>query len=125
MKEAQLKNIGVKYLKAQNKDVSENRFLIVQTGGLQLVGIVHLFDHKTKSENIRRSFLDNITNPYFFAKASGLRLYVCLHSSLSFIPQEQVMRMQEEIHNILCEMAEFYAESITDGMRRHYADEIE
>ena len=36
--------------------------------------------------------------------------------------QKEVQAHKETIHEYLQEMAQFYAENMTEGMRRHFAD---
>lgn len=40
-----MKAIGVKYLKAENKEVANGLDLVIQTEGMQLVGVARLFSH--------------------------------------------------------------------------------
>lgn len=61
-------------------------------------------------------------DPHFFAKANGYRVYISLYGALGHIPQKEVQANKEVIHEYLQEMAQFYAENMTDGMRRHFAD---
>ena len=68
-------------------------------------------------------YLEDKTEPYFFAKAVGYRVYISLHSTLAdYYTQKEVMENKYEIHQYLQEMAQFYAENMTEGMRRQYAD---
>lgn len=99
-----------------------SRRCILQTKGLQLVGAIHLFKPTHADEAERRSFIDGHKNPYLWAKAAGYRIYIRLEGSLRYISPEETEERQEEIHTILAEMAEYYADNITDGMRRQYAD---
>ena len=42
-----MKTIGVKYLRAKNKDVADGLVLVVQTECMQLVGVARLFSRTT------------------------------------------------------------------------------
>lgn len=117
-----MKTIEVKYLRAKNKDVAGGLDLVVQTGWMQLVGVARLFSRNERGEEGRRQYLASKSDPCFFAKASGYRIYISLHSSLMEVSQKEVMQNKYEIHRCLQEMAQFYAENITDGMRRQFAD---
>lgn len=117
-----MKTIGVKYLRGKNKDVADGLDLVVQTEGMQLVGVARLFSRTDRGEEGRRMYLEDKTEPYFFAKAIGYRVYISLHSTLAdYYTQKEVMENKYEIHQYLQEMAQFYAENMTEGMRRQYA----
>lgn len=118
-----MKTIGVKYVRAKNKGVADGLDLVVQTGGMQLVGVARLFSKTDRGEECRRQYLAGKTDPCFFAKAVGYRVYISLYGTLADkYSQKEVMQKKHEIHRILQEMAQYYAESVTEGMRRHYSD---
>lgn len=52
-----MKTIGVKYLRAKNKDVADGLDLVVQTEGMQLVGVARLFSRTDRGEEGRRMYL--------------------------------------------------------------------
>ena len=119
-----MKTIGVKYLRAKNKEVANGLDLVIQTDGMQLVGVARLFSRTDRGEEGRRMYLEDKTEPYFFAKAVGYRVYISLYSTLAdYYTQEEVRENKYEIHHYLQEMAQFYAENMTEGMRRQYADD--
>lgn len=119
-----MKTIGVKYLRAKNKEVANGLDLVIQTDGMQLVGVARLFSRTDRGEEGRKMYLEDKTEPYFFAKAVGYRVYISLHSTLAdYYSQEEVMENKYEIHHYLQEMAQFYAENMTEGMRRQFADD--
>lgn len=119
-----MKTIGVKYLRAKNKEVAEGLDLVIQTDGMQLVGVARLFSRTDRGEEGRRQYLEDKIDPCFFAKAVGYRVYISLHSSLcDHYTQREVHEAKYDIHRHLQEMAQFYAENMTDGMRRQFADE--
>ena len=69
-------------------------------------------------------YLQDKVDPHFFAKAMGYRVYISLHSTLADqYTQREVQANKYEIHHYLQEMAQFYAENMTEGMRRQFADE--
>lgn len=117
-----MKGIGIKYVVTNSLKDELQSLAIIQTGGMQLVGKVRFFSRDKRGEQGRRAYLAQKTDPYFFAKAQGYRIYISLHSGLHPISQKTILENKEYIHAILSEMAAFYAESITDGMRQHYAD---
>ena len=119
-----MKTIGVKYLRAKNKEVANGLDLVIQTDGMQLVGVARLFSRTDRGEEGRKMYLEDKTEPYFFAKAVGYRVYISLYSTLAdYYSQEEVMENKYEIHHYLQEMAQFYAENMTEGMRRQFADD--
>ena len=99
-----------------------DKHCVIQNFGMRLVGAVWMFQPTVKGEIGRRKFLSTRENPYFYAKAEGLRIYVTLAGSLRYIGPEDTAANKDEIHAILQEMAEHYASSITEGMRRQSAD---
>lgn len=117
-----MKGIEVKYVVTNSLKEELQSMAVIQTGGMQLVGKVRLFSREKRGEQGRRAYLAQKTDPHFFAKAQGYRIYISLHSGLRPISQRTILENREYIHGILSEMAAFYAESITDGMRRQYAD---
>lgn len=117
-----MKELGVSYVKAQNQDVFNNSDLVVQIGWMQLVGTVRLFKRNSDNETRRKNYLTSKTDPHFFAKAKGYRVYISLHSALNPVPQEEVLRHKEAIHEHLQEMAEFYVSNMSEGDKRRYAD---
>lgn len=118
-----MKTIGVKYLRAKNKEVADGLDLVVQTDGMQLVGVARLFSKTERGEECRQQYLADKTDPCFFAKAVGYRVYISLYSTLADeYSQKEVQREKYEIHRYLQEMAQFYAENMTEGMRRQYSD---
>lgn len=118
-----MKNIGVPYVRAKNKDVANGLDLVIQTNWFQLVGVARLFSRTKRGEEGRQQYLANKIDPCFFAKAAGYRVYISLHSTLlEDLTQQEVMENKYEIHKCLQEMAQFYAENMTEGMRRQYAD---
>ena len=48
--------------------------------------------------------------------------HVSLYGALKPVSEEEVQEYKETIHEYLQEMAQFYAEQMTEGMRREYAD---
>lgn len=118
-----MKNIGVTYVRAKNKDVAGGLDLVIQTDWLQLVGVARLFSRTDRGEQGRLQYLADKDDPCFFAKATGYRVYISLHSTLlDDLKQKEVMENKYEIHKVLQEMAQFYAENMTEGMRRQFAD---
>lgn len=118
-----MKTIGVKYLRAKNKEVADGLDLVIQTEGMQLVGVARLFSKTERGEECRQQYLADKTDPCFFAKAVGYRVYISLHSSLcDHYTQREIQEEKYEIHRYLQEMAQFYAENMTEGMRRQYSD---
>lgn len=119
-----MKTIGVKYIRAKHKDVANGLDLVIQTDGMQLVGVARLFSRTDRGEEGRRAYLADKADPCFFAKAVGYRVYISLHSTLADqYSQREVQELKYEIHGYLQEMAQFYAENMTEGMRRQFADE--
>ena len=99
-----MKTIGVKYLRAKNKEVANGLDLVIQTDGMQLVGVARLFSRTDRGEEGRKMYLEDKTEPYFFAKAVGYRVYISLHSTLAdYYSQEEVMENKYEIHHYLQE----------------------
>ena len=117
-----MKSIGVRYVRAKNREINNGQDMVIQTDWMQLVGVVRYFSSDERGESLRREFLATKTDPHFFAKADGYRVYISLYGALSRIPQRDVMTYKEDIHEVLREMAQFSAENMTDGMCRHYAD---
>ena len=94
---------------------------IVQSFGMRLVASIRTFLPTLAGEESRLKFLDH-NDPYYYAKATGYRVYAKLEGSFHRISPEDMEANKEEIHDILREMAEMYADSISDGMRRQYRD---
>lgn len=117
-----MKELGVRYVKAQHQDIFNNSDLIVQIGWMQLVGTVRLFKRNPDNEIRRKNYLTSKTDPHFFAKAKGYRVYVSLYSALSPVSQNEVLAFKETIHEYLQEMAEFYITNMSEGDKRRYAD---
>lgn len=117
-----MKAIGVKYVRAKHKELNNGQDMVIQTGWMQLVGMVRTFSKDERGEEGRKMYLASKNDPYFFAKANGYRVYISLYSALNHIPEKEVQANKEAIHEYLQEMAQFYAENMTDGMRRHFAD---
>lgn len=117
-----MKGIEVKYVVTNSLREELQTMAVIQTGGMQLVGKVRFFNRDKRGEQGRRAYLAQKTDPHFFAKAQGYRIYISLHSGLRPISQQTILENREYIHDVLSEMAAFYAESITEGMRRQYAD---
>lgn len=117
-----MKSIGVKYIRASHKDVNNGQHLVIQTDWMQLVGCVRFFSRNDRGEEGRKAYLASKVDPHFFAKANGYRVYVSLYGALKPVSEEEVQEYKETIHEYLQEMAQFYAEQMTEGMRREYAD---
>lgn len=120
-----MKRIIEPFVRIKNNNVEEGHYMILQTSGYQFVAGVSIFSRHPRGEYGRKIFLSNRENPYFVAKAKGLRIYTWLYGALQYISPEEREKQKEQIHQILYEMAEFYASEITDGMRRQYADATE
>ena len=95
---------------------------VVQNYGMRLVGTIRLFQPTPKGEYGRRMFLENTANPYQWAKAKGLRIYIKLAGAFRYISPEDTEAYKDDIHAALQDMVEHYATTITDGMMRQYAD---
>lgn len=117
-----MKAIGIKYLRAKNKELNNGQDMVIQTECMQLVGMVRTFSKDARGEEGRKMYLASKDDPHFFAKANGYRVYISLYGALSHIPEKEVQANKEAIHEYLQEMAQFYAENMTEGMRRHFAD---
>lgn len=117
-----MKGIGVRYIKAQNKDVLDNHHLVIQTGWMQLVGCIHMFSHTSSGKARRLEYLASETEPYFFAKAKGYHIYISLYSSLKPISDEELTCYKNTIHKYLQEMVDFYTENMSEGMRGKFTD---
>ena len=117
-----MKAIGVKYVRAKNKDLNNGQDMVIQTDWMQLVGMVRTFSKDARGEEGQKMYLASKDDPHFFAKANGYRVYISLYGALSHIPEKEVQANKEAIHEYLQEMAQFYAENMTEGMRRHFAD---
>lgn len=113
-----MKRIEVEFIRGKNKDLSD-RDLVIQTAWPQIVGQVSMFSRKDKGEERRRAFLEN-RDPYSYGKASGYRVYVTPVGMMG--KNYFVENWKEQVHEILGRMAQFYAENITEGMQREYAD---
>ena len=119
-----MKYIGVPYVRAKNKEVADGLDLVIQTDWLQLVGVVRMFSRTEKGEECRRRYLDSKTDPCFYAKAPGHRIYISLHSTLlSDVTQKEVELSKKEIHKSLQEMGKFYIGTLPEGLLRNYADD--
>lgn len=117
-----MKAIGVKYLRARNKELNNGQDMVIQTEWMQLVGMVRTFSKDARGEEGRKMYLATKDAPHFFAKANGYRVYISLYGALSHIPEKEVQANKKAIHDYLQEMAQFYAENMPEGMRRHFAD---
>lgn len=117
-----MKGIGVRYIKAQNKDVLDNHHLVIQTGWMQLVGSIHMFSRTSAGENKRLDYLAGEKESCFFAKAMGYRIYISLHSALKPVSDEELAYYKNNIHEYLQEMVDFYTENMSEGMRGGFAD---
>ena len=118
-----MKTIGVNFVTAKNKDLNNGQHMVIQTNDMQLVGFIRTFSKDTRGEEGRRKYLESKSDPCFFAKAIGYRVFISLYASLADeYTQEEIMENKYEIHHTLQQMAQFYAENMTDGMRRHFAD---
>ena len=49
-----MKTIGVKYLRSKNKEVANGLDLVIQTDGMQLVGVARLFSRTDRGEEGRK-----------------------------------------------------------------------
>lgn len=117
-----MKKIRQPYLRVKHPELANGFDCVLQTGGLQLIGCISMFQHSEKSEEYRRRFVSH-ENPYIWAKAEGYRVYIRLVGSLRGLSEEMISDLGEEIHSILQEMAQFYADyGMSDGQRRHFAD---
>lgn len=118
-----MKTIGVDFVTAKNKDLNNGQHMVIQTNDMQLVGFVRTFSKDARGEEGRRKYLESKLDPCFFAKAVGYRVYISLYASLADeYTQEEILSCKHEIHNTLQQMAQFYAENMTEGMRRHFSD---
>lgn len=117
-----MKKLEARYVKAQNRDIFNNSDLVVQTGWMQLVGTVRVFKRNPDNETRRKNYLTSKTDPHFFAKAKGYRVYISLYSALNPVSQDEVLAHKETIHEYLQEMAEFYVTNMSEGDKRRYAD---
>lgn len=117
-----MKGIGVKYIKAQNKDILDSHHLVIQTEWMQLVGCIHMFPRTSAGENRRLDYLADETESCFFAKAKGYRIYISLCSALKPVSDEELIYYKNTIHEYLQEMVEFYTENMSEGMRGEFAD---
>lgn len=117
-----MKTINQQYLRAKHPEIAGGLDLVIQVARPQFVCSVRLFSRHAKGEESRLQFLDNMNNPYSFAKANGYRIYTTIVGTM--LPtEEQVTGWNELMHQTLQEMAMFYANQMTDGMKRQYADE--
>ena len=118
-----MKKIVQPYVRMKHPEIANGFDLVLQTGGLQLVGAVSQFQHNTKGDEYKKHFLQSATNPYLWAKAAGYRVYIRLVGSLRNIDDAMTEDLREDIHRILQEMVQFYADyGMTDGQRRHFAE---
>lgn len=117
-----MKRIEQVYIRAKHPEVNGGQDMVLQTVGMKLLGGVRFFNPDEKGEAQRRKFIETRDNPYHWAKANGYRVYVQLCGGLRSIYPAEMHDLREEIHTTLQEMAQFYAEQMTDGMKRHYAD---
>jgi hypothetical protein len=110
------------YVMIKHKDMAGGKHCVLQTGGLQLIGAVYVFNLDEKGEQHRREFEANQNNLYHWAKADGYNVYIRLVGSLRAINDVMAADLEEDIHSILFEMVTYYTEfGMTDGMRRHYS----
>lgn len=117
-----IRKIHHPYVMIKHKDMAGGKHCVLQTGGLQLIGAVYLFNLDEKGELHRREFIGKQQNSYHWAKADGYNIYIRLVGSLRPINDAMAEDLQEDIHSILSEMVTYYTEySMTDGMRRHYS----
>lgn len=118
-----MKTINQPYLRAKHPEIAGGRDLVVQVAWPQLVGSTHLFANTTQGEENRCKFLQSMNNPYSFAKANGYRVYITIAGSMLPVHESEVTGWNEQMHQSLQEMAMFYANQMTEGMRRQYTDE--
>ena len=85
-----MKAIGVKYVRAKNKDLNNGQDMVIQTDWMQLVGMVRTFSKDARGEEGRKMYLASKDDPHFFAKANGYRIYISLYGALSHIPEKEV-----------------------------------
>ena len=109
------------FIVAKGTHLNHGENIIIQTGGLQLIGAVRKFFRNEKGEFHRRRLLDGITDEHYIAKAAGHRVYVTLAGSLKPIEPED-MPTPSEVKKLLGEMAGFYLDYIKDGDRSRLAD---
>lgn len=116
-----MKKIEVEFIRGKNKELSDCD-LVIQTAWPQLVGRVSLFSRRDKGIERRKAFLEN-RDPYSYGKASKHRVYV---TPVGMIGENYFVEdWKEQVHDILGRMAQFYADNMTEGMQREYADEDE
>lgn len=117
-----IRKIHHPYVMIKHKDMAGGKHCVLQTGGLQLIGAVYVFNLDEKGEQHRREFEANQNNLYQWAKADGYNVYIRLVGSLRAINDVMAADLEEDIHSILFEMVTYYTEfGMTDGMRRHYS----
>lgn len=117
-----IRKIHHPYVMIKHKDMAGGKHCVLQTGGLQLIGAVYVFNLDEKGEQHRREFEANQQNDCHWAKADGYNVYIRLIGSLRAINDAMASDLEEDIHSILFEMVTYYTEfGMTDGMRRHYS----
>lgn len=117
-----MKTINQQYLRAKHPEIAGGRDLVIQVARPQFVCSVCLFNRSSKGEENRLNLLDSLNNPYSFAKANGYRIYTIIVGTM--LPdEEQTAGWNELMHQTLQEMAMFYANQMTEGMKKQYADE--
>lgn len=117
-----IRKIHHPYVMIKHKDMANGKHCVLQTGGLQLIGAIYLFNQDVKGELHRREFEANQQNDYHWAKADGYNIYIRLVGSLRAINDSMAEDLEEDIHSILFEMVTYYTDfAMTDGMRRHYS----
>lgn len=113
----------LEFVRVRGRDTVDGRDLVISTEAPHLVGAIRTFAFTEVQENFRLQFLENMKEPYFFAKAHGYRIYITLFGGLTNLPNS-VIEDKEKVHELLSRMVEYYAANcVSEGFLREYADD--
>lgn len=117
-----MKSLVQPYLRARHPELVQGKDLVIQTKYPQLVGVVWMFQNTPAGEERRRNFLASIEKPCLVGKAKGFHVYVKLYATLETIHEEVNEEWEALVHTTMAEMADFYAITLPDGMKRQYGE---
>lgn len=117
-----MKSLVQPYLRARHPELVQGNDLVIQTKYPQLVGVVCMFKNQAIGEERRRKFLASIKKNCLVGKAKGFRVYVKLYATLETIHEEINEDWEALVHTTMAEMADFYAQTLPDGMKRQYEE---
>ena len=112
----------MEFIFVHSKNSPEGKDMVVSTHEPYIAGVVHRFSFTEEGEAMRLKFLEGIKDPYHFAKAHGVRFYICLWGGLNPLPNS-VGEDKEMVRDTLLKMIEFYSSRcVREGCRREYGD---